>query len=311
MKRSERKLPGYIRQDRIFGVIITLPAIILLALLFLFPIIFSFGLSFSNYNFGVSESPKFIGIQNYIDAIKGNEFRNSLRITFIIAIGALIIEFLCGTILAVLVNNIRSGAGFFKASFLIPMMVAPTVAGLLFRFVLNGEFGILNTVLMALKIIDRNIQWLTNLKLVLFSIMMVDSWATIPMIFLLLYTALSALSHDMIEAGRIDGANALQVFFLIQLPNIKGPALVALFIRFMDVFRIYDSIFVLTKGGPGTSTESLSLLIYKINWTRYDMGKAAAMSYIMMAIMFVIALIIQYFNQDRDERLSYRKNRGI
>ena len=297
------------RQDRAFGVLITLPAIILLALLFVFPIIFSFGLSFTNYNFGVSEAPGFIGIKNYIDSIKGTEFANSLRITFTITIGALIIEFICGMLLALLVNNISSGAGFFKASYLIPMMVAPTVAGLLFRFILNGEFGILNTMLMALNVIDSIIQWLTNSKLVLFSIMLVDSWATIPMIFLLLYTALSALSHDMIEAGRIDGANAFKIFFLIQLPNIRGPALVTLFIRFMDVFRIYDSIFVMTKGGPGTSTESLSLLIYKINWTRYDMGKAAAMSYLMMAIMFIIALIIQFFSQDRENRPFFNKTR--
>jgi multiple sugar transport system permease protein len=307
MKAIERKLPGYLRQDRIFGVFITLPAVVLLALLFVFPIIYSFFISFTNYNFGVSAAPQFIGVQNYIDSIKSPEFHNSLKVTFTIALGALAIEFLCGMVLAVLVNGITSGAGFFKAGYLIPMMVAPTVAGLLFRFILNGEFGILNTVLRNLKLIEANVQWLTNTRLSVFSIMIVDSWATIPMVFLLLYTALSALSHDMLEAGRIDGASAFQIFYLIQLPNIKGPALVTLFIRFMDVFRIYDSIYVLTKGGPGTATESLSILIYKVNWTRYDLGMAASMSYIMMAIMFVIALVIQYFNMDKEDRFFFKK----
>jgi multiple sugar transport system permease protein len=308
--KTKRALPGYMKQDRLFGILITLPAVVLLALLFVFPVIYSFGISFTNYNFGVSESPRFVGMQNYGASLFSGEFHNSLRVTFTITIGALIIEFVCGMFLAILVNNITSGAGFFKASYLVPMMVAPTVAGLLFRFILNGEFGILNTLLAALGIIESNIQWLTDQKLGLFSIMLVDSWATIPMIFLLLYTALSALSHDMIEAGRIDGANAWQIFTLIQMPNIKGPALVTLFIRFMDVFRIYDSIYVLTKGGPGTSTESLSILIYKINWTRYDMGRAAAMSYIMMAIMFVIALVIQYFSMDREDRAFLKKRRA-
>jgi multiple sugar transport system permease protein len=141
------------------------------------------------------------------------------------------------------------------------------------------------------------------------SIIMVDSWATIPMVFLLIYTALSALSHDMIEAGRIDGASAFQIFYRIQLPNIKGPALVTLFIRFMDVFRIYDSIYVLTRGGPGNATESLSVLIYKVNWTRYDLGRAASMSYIMMAMMFVIALVIQYFSLDKENRPFFKSRR--
>jgi multiple sugar transport system permease protein len=307
MKKGKQQLPGYMYQDRLFGIFITLPAIILLALLFVFPVIFSFSLSFTDYNISKMAVPSFVGLRNYISIIRSSEFLNAVKVTFIITSGALSIQFVCGLTLAALVNSIQRNQGIFKTGYLIPMMIAPTVSGLLFRFMLNSEFGILNTMLKSMRVISTNIPWLTDLRLAVFCIMLVDSWSTIPLVFLLMYTALSGLSHTIIEAGRIDGASAFQIFFLIQLPCIRGPALVTLFLRFMDVFRIYDSIYVLTRGGPGTATESLSILIYKVNWVRYEMGNAASMSYIMMFIMFVIALGIQYFSYEKDERSLFKR----
>ena len=120
--------------------------------------------------------------------------------------------------------------------------------------------------------------------------------------FLLLYTGLSDISETLLEAGRIDGASGWRILTMIQMPLIKKTALLALLIRFMDVFRIFDSIYILTKGGPGTVTESLSLLIYKVNWIKNNLGAASSMSYAMMIIMFVIALVINWFSKDREER---------
>jgi multiple sugar transport system permease protein len=307
MKKKKRELSGYMRQNRLFGIFITLPAIILLTLLFVFPIVFSFSLSFTDYNISKMITPSFVGLGNYINIIRSSEFLNAIKVTFIIAFGALSMQFVFGLALAALVNDISKNQAIFKTGYLIPMMVAPTVSGLLFRFMLNSEFGILNAVLKSMHVISTNIPWLTDLRLAVFCIMLVDSWSTIPLVFLLMYTALSGLSRAIIEAGRIDGASTFQIFFLIQLPCIRGPALVTLFLRFMDVFRIYDSIYVLTRGGPGTATESLSILIYKVNWVRYEMGNAASMSYIMMFIMFVIALIIQYFSYEKDERSLFKR----
>ena len=126
-------------------------------------------------------------------------------------------------------------------------------------------------------------------------------------VFLLLYTGLSSVSEDVVESGKIDGANRLQIFFRIQMPIIKPTVIIALVIRFMDVFRIFDSIYVLTKGGPGKATESLSLLIYRTNWNKYNVGYASAMSYIMLVFMIIVALTIQYIGRDKD---NLRRRKG-
>lgn len=300
MKKKYKKSTRQKKDER-FGLLMSIPSMILLALLFVFPIIYSFGASFTNYRLVGGKELAFIGFDNYIKAFTDATFWSSVKITLIITIGALLAEFLFAMLLAGLIINIKKGQGILKTIYLIPMMVAPTVAGLLFRFMLNDDFGLLNVILKSLGIISSNIHWLTDSKMALVSIMYVDSWAMIPFVFLLLYTGLSSVSEDVVESGKIDGANRMQIFFRIQLPIINPTFIIAFVIRFMDVFRIFDSIYVLTKGGPGKATESLSLLIYRTNWNKYDVGYASAMSYIMLIFMVVVALLVQYLGNDKDK----------
>lgn len=300
-KKSTRQI-----KDERFGFFMSLPSMILLGLLFIFPIIYSFGASFTNYRLAQGDL-KFIGFENYIKAFTDATFWSSVKITLLITVGALLVEFFFAMLLSGLITNIRKGQGVLKTIYLIPMMVAPTVAGLLFRFMLNDDFGLLNVILKSLGVISSNIHWLTDSKIAIISIIYVDSWATIPFVFLLLYTGLSSVSEDVVESGKIDGANRLQIFFRIQMPIIKPTVIIALVIRFMDVFRIFDSIYVLTKGGPGKATESLSLLIYRTNWNKYNVGYASAMSYIMLIFMIIVALFIQYMGRDKD---NYRRRKG-
>lgn len=288
----------------------SLPAMVLLALLFLFPIIYSFGASFTDYRLVGARKISFVGFENYLKAFSDPTFFNSLKITLLITVGALAVEFLLALLISGLIVNIKRGQGILKTIYLIPMMVAPTVAGLLFRFMLNDDFGLLNVILKSLGVISSNVHWLTDSKIVLASIIYVDSWTTIPFIFLLMYTGLSSVSEDVIESGKIDGANKFQIFFRIQLPIVKPTMVIALVIRFMDVFRIFDSIYVLTKGGPGKASESLSLLIYKTNWNKYDVGYASALSYIMLIFMITVALVIQYIGKDKDRKLQRKNRRG-
>jgi multiple sugar transport system permease protein len=214
-----------------------------------------------------------------------------------------------GTLLALFVMDTRRGHSFFKSVFLIPMMIAPTVAGLLWRFMLNNEFGVINTALNTIGL--QSVPWLVDLRMVLACVVVVDSWTCIPFVFLLMFTALTSVPQDMLEAGKIDGGNAWQVFFRIQLPTIRSALMVTLVLRFMDVFRIYDSIYLMTKGGPGNATEALSLYIYRVNWNKYMMGKASAMSYIMMIIMTIIGLVIQFYSKDKYDRREDKKMKNM
>ena len=292
--------------DQLFGMAITAPSVILLALLFLYPIAYSLVISFTNYNY-VRGTMNFVGFTNYLRAFEDADFLNALRVTFIISIASVVVQFIVGVLLSAFIVNMRRGQGFLKSAYLIPMMIAPTVAGLLWRFLLNNEFGAINHLLGAAGI--TTIPWLVNERLALICVVIVDSWTSIPYVFLLMYTALTTVSADMLEAGTIDGANSWQIFFRIQLPSIRAALMVALVIRFMDVFRIYDSIDIMTKGGPGTATEALSLYIYRVNWTKYQMGKASAMSYIMMVVMAVIGLLMQYYSEDKHDRAMRRERR--
>ena len=294
-------------KDERFGFLMTVPAMIFLALLFVFPIIYSFGASFTDYRLVGQRKISFVGLRNYITAFTEPNFLNSVKVTLTITVGALIVEFILAMLVAGLIVNIKKGQGFLKTVYLIPMMVAPTVAGLLFRFMLNDDFGLLNVILKSLGVISSNIHWLTDSKIVLASIIYVDSWTTIPFIFLLMYTGLSSVSEDVVESGKIDGANKIQIFFRLQIPIIKPTLIIALFIRFMDVFRIFDSIYVLTKGGPGKASESLSLLIYNTNWNKYNVGYASALSYIMLIFMILVALLIQYIGRDKDDIRTRRR----
>lgn len=288
------------RNDELFGFALTLPAIIVSIFLFLFPLLYSFGISLTDYNY-VKGTMNFVGLRNYLSAFSDREFLSSLRVTLAISFGAMLVQFLFGVTLAVLVNHVRL-QGFFKTVFLMPMMIAPTVSGMLFRFMLNNEFGVVNAALKELGAITGNIPWLTDARLAFYCVILVDSWTCIPFVFLLIYTALSGLPTDMLEAGRIDGGNAWQIFFRIQLPNIRGALMVTMIMRFMDVFRIYDSIYIMTNGGPGSATEALSLYIYRINWNKYQMGKASSLSYIMMVIMAIFGILMQYFSVDKADR---------
>lgn len=298
------------KKDQQFGILMALPAMVFLACLFVFPIIYSFGASFTNYKLVGNSSISFIGLQNYFTAFKDPNFFNSLKVTILITIGSLLVEFFLAFLVSGLIVNVKRCQGIFKTIYLIPMMVSPTVAGLLFRFMLNDDFGLLNSLLKYLGIIQSNIHWLTDSKMAIISIIYVDSWLTVPFIFLLLYTGLSSVSEDVVESGKIDGASRFQIYWRIQLPIIKPTVMVALLIRFMDVFRIYDSIYVLTKGGPGKATESLSVLIYRINWNKYNVGYASALSYIMLIIMITVSLVMQKISADRSEYEKISRKRG-
>lgn len=294
------------KKDQLFGVCITAPAIILLVLLFIYPIIYSLIISFTNYNY-VRGTMKFVGLRNYMKAFEDADFINSLKVTFSISIASVIVQFVFGIMLAAFVVNTSKGQNFFKSVFLIPMMVAPTVAGLLWRFMLNTEFGVINSMLRSMNMVA--VPWLIDKRMVIGCVVLADSWSCIPFVFLLMYTALTGIPQDMIEAGKIDGGNAWQMFFSIQLPCVRAAFVVTLVLRFMDVFRIFDSIYIMTQGGPGTATEALSLYIYRVNWNKYQMGKASSLSYIMMIIMTVIGLTMQHFSEDRYDRNMHRAMR--
>jgi multiple sugar transport system permease protein len=172
-----------------------------------------------------------------------------------------------------------------RSILLIPMMITPVVLSLMWKYMYNPEYGIFNYFLYFLKI--EGPIWLGEPSPALPAVIMVDIWQWTPFVFLLLFSGIASLPPDVFEAAQVDGATGFQTFRNITLPLVTPFLLVALLIRFMDSFRIFDTIYVLTKGGPANATETLSIYTYKVGFNYFNMGYAATLSYIILVIITI------------------------
>src|SRR5437773_8019231 len=170
------------------------------------------------------------------------------------------------------------------------MILPPVVAGVTWRLIYNPNFGVLNGILRLFGLDTRRWTWLADPSLALPAVILVDVWEWTPFVFLILLAGLQAIPQEPYEAARIDGANAWQTFLHITLPLLIPAILVALLLRTMDLLRIFDQIFILTQGGPGFSTETVSLYIYRTAFRFFDFGYAAAMSFVLLLLTNIVSV---------------------
>jgi len=189
-----------------------------------------------------------------------------------------------------LLNHELKFKGFFRSMILLPMMCTNVVIGLTWRLLLNYQYGLVNFYLARIGILP--IEWVSSPKVAMISVVLVDVWNTTSFIALMLLAGLQSLPEEPFEAARIDGASRLQTFFYLTLPLLKPIILVALLWRFIDTFRIFDVIYLLTAGGPARATETVSIYVYRYGFQSFNLGIAAAASFIMLLIMLVIAVFL-------------------
>jgi len=217
-------------------------------------------------------------------------FLTALAHTLIYAAIALTIEFFLGLALALLMNGRMRGRGLFRALLLAPMMLPAVVVGVVWRLMLNPNFGAINGTLKGLGVTTDTFTWTASPKLAMASVIMADVWQWTPFIFLILLAGLQAIPQEPYEAALIDGSSAWQTFRHVTLPLLKPAILIALLLRTMDLLRVFDQIFILTEGGPGFATETVSLYIYRTAFRFSNFGYAAAMSFVLLAITNVISV---------------------
>ena len=198
-------------------------------------------------------------------------------------------EFLLGLGLALLLDSLAHGRGVFRAGLLAPMLLPPVVAAVIWRLIYNPQFGVLNGTLRAAGIPTTRLTWTSGESSAMVSVLLVDIWEWTPFLFLLLSAGLQAIPQEPYEAARIDGASAWQVFRDVTLPLLKPTLVLALLLRAMDLARIFDQIFILTQGGPGFATETVSLHIYRTAFRFFNFGYAAAMSFVTLALTTLFA----------------------
>lgn len=264
-----------------------IPGAMFMGIFLIYPIIKMAYDSF--FIFESSGARSFVLFDNYINAFTSSSFLQPLRNTLIYILIAVSAELLFGTIFALIFERDFKGNKLIRSLMLTPLMIAPLVAGLIWRLMMSAQFGILNQMLVNLNIIDNtsSILWLADERLSLVAVAIADIWLTTPFMMLMILAGLQSVDSSMLEAARIDGANELQQIIKIKLPAIKAILLTALSIRIIDAARTFDIIWAMTQGGPNGSSEVISTSIYKTLVRFNEVGLASA-----MAVIFVLVLII-------------------
>jgi multiple sugar transport system permease protein len=266
-----------------------LPALLFLLAVSIAPLLYSLVVSFLRYNLMNPDRRGFIGLRNFRLLLESPDFWNSLFVTLKFVAIAVSVELLLGLGLALVLSRELPGMGLFRSLILVPLALAPVVVGLLWRFMLGTEYGILNFLISAIGF--SRTDFLSNTTLALPVIALVDVWQWTPFMFLILLAAIQALPHDPYEAAAIDGASTWETIVHITLPQLKYPILVALLLRTIDAFRVYDLIFMMTRGGPVNATDTLSWSVYNVGFRTFNMGYAAALSWIMLIIVTIVVTI--------------------
>lgn len=279
-----------IKQIERYPVILFLSlAMIILVVLNIFPIIWSFVLSLHRYNLAERLSEwRFVGIQNYINIFfRDVVFINSLKLTFVFLVITITCEFILGLIIALLIYEEQGKMGIARSLILLPMMITSVVVGLIWRFMLNPELGYVNYLLSLIGI--KGQIWLGNPKTALLSVIIADIWQWTPFMALVMLAALESIPKEPMEAAYVDGASKIQNFRYVIFPMLKPAIGIGLVVRVADSFKTCYLFFVMTMGGPGITTQVLSLYNYKCGFKFFDIGYAAALSWIML---FMIASIV-------------------
>jgi multiple sugar transport system permease protein len=290
MNSTQSKISGNYRRmlRRFEPAFYIAPAFIVLIIVLLYPLGYAFWLSFHQWTLRTfKQGIPFIGLENYTTLFSNPDFINSIKITFTFVILAISFELILGMALALLLNQEIKGRGFFRSFILLPMMCTNVVIGLMWRLLLNYQYGLVNYYLGQLGVLP--IEWLSSPKVAMASVVLVDVWNTTSFVALMLLAGLQSLPDEPYEAARMDGASGLQTFFYLTLPLLKPIILVTLLWRFIDTFRIFDVIYLLTAGGPARVTETVSIYIYRYGFQSFNLGVSAASAFIMLLIMLVIA----------------------
>jgi multiple sugar transport system permease protein len=279
------------RRNRKIVSLFLLPTIVVLFVITLYPMLYAIWLSFRSYDLAKLFVPRvFVGLANYQEVLTSQSFFHALLVTFKLMALTLSVQLVLGVGIALLVSQRLPGMPIVRTLLMTPMMIAPVIVGLVWLFIYFPELGYLNYFLGLAGI--SPIPWITSTRWALTAIAIADIWQWTPFIMMGVTAALHSLSPEPYEAAKIDGNSRIDVFLRVTLPQLKPVLLSLLFLRAIDAFKIYDIIYVLTKGGPGDSTEVISLYIYRQSFTFWRMGVGAAASFISL---FVISVLITLF----------------
>ena len=284
-------------QKRGASILFLVPAMVTLLGITVFPLLYELRLAFSSWELAISTESEFVGFQNFIDIVLNDKrFWSSMRVTAILMGGGVAIQLALGTGLALLLNRLYTWRTPFVSLLLIPVMIAPVVAGFQFRMIYHDQFGPLNYIFELLTFGKwRGFAWVADPNVALSAVMLTDIWQWTPFLMLIVLAGLQSISPELYEAARVDGATAWATFRHITVPLLLPFVVIGILIRAMDCFKLFDIIYLVTGGGPGNVTETVSFYTYLQGFKFFSLGYTAALAFVQLIIIVVIAQIFLKF----------------
>lgn len=285
-------------------ILFVLPAVVLLLSITIFPLLMDLWLMFQSWELTTSFPAQFVGLQNFVTILTQDlRFWNAMKNTGILVVLGVGIQVVLGVGLALLLNQMGRTRSAFVSLFLIPVMIAPVVAGFQFRMIYNDQNGPLNYLLqLATGGAVRGYAWIADPQVALYSIMITDIWQWTPFMILIVLAGLQAIPIELREAAEVDGATGWQAFWDITLPLLLPVIVIGILIRLMDAFKLFDIVYQLTGGGPGSVTETIAYYTYLQGFKFFSLGYTAAMSMIQLVVIIVVSQIfLGYQKRQRTE----------
>ncbi len=285
--RPPRGMLQFSMRDNIWKWLLLSPSLLMTTVLFIAPVAWTLYAAFTDLHlFRVGVETQWVGLANFQKLLTNSSFWRTVKNTVVFMLGVVPAQFLIGMTLALCLDNVTRGLKLFRTWFLMPLMVSPVVVSFVVgRMLFQEDIGPINTFLRWLGF--EGVAWLTNPTWAMVTIMVIDVWQWSSFMILMLMAGLQSVPYDLREAASIDGASFWQTFFRITLPLVMPIAATALLIRIIDAFKVVDIIMVLTGGGPGQATESVTLAIYRAGVKGGDLAFGSSQSYFLLLVMVI------------------------
>ena len=274
------------------------PALLALVALVVYPLLYGVYISFFKTN--LANKWDFLGLKIYISVFSDGVFVKQLGVTLKFTAIVVLAHFIIGIFLAMLLNQSRPGITFFRTILVLPWLMPEVVIALIFKWIMNPLYGLLNYGMQLLGLSEGGVSWLGDTKYAFISVVLVCIWKGYPLVMVNALAALQSVSTDIYEAAKVDGANKIQTFFRIILPSIKPVLATTLILDTVWWFKHYTIVYLMTKGGPGSDTSILSIEIYKQAFDYFNFGKAASMSVVVFFVCLIISKLYRRFLDNED-----------
>lgn len=285
-----RLLAGRQRRANLFGLTMMAPAALIFLVIILGPMIWGISLAFNRVQ-PINLKMRFVGLRNFVSILSDPGFLSTLAVNIEFALGSLALETVFGVLIALLLNQKFYGRAVVRSLAIFPYLVPVVVATAVWKWMFNDTYGIVNQVLMQWGMIEHRIAWIADPDYALFGVIVVNAWRSFPFIVIATLGRLQNIPRQLYEAARIDGANSWEMFWDITLPQLRSVLVVAVFLRFIWDFNDFNTIALLTNGGPAGRTQTIPILIYHLAFGQMQLGPAAAVAdlgLVALTVFFVL-----------------------